>query len=115
VRLERTSGRAGRNAGAYVWTEDGVLLNALMLREGLAQLSTSGRVARADELAAAEADARSARRGIWSGGAGTARQPDAVIRKGRGGTRKPPARNSGQLTPNLVSCQLTTSSRSVCA
>jgi endonuclease YncB( thermonuclease family) len=80
VRLERIPGRAGASRSAYVWTEDGVLLNVLMLREGLAQVATSGRPARLEELAAAEADARSARRGLWSGGPGTPGGPAAVMK-----------------------------------
>ena len=64
VRLERepAEGRA-----AYVMTEDGVFVNALMLREGLARVSARPTLIRLDELKRAEADAQLARRGMWSG------------------------------------------------
>jgi len=64
IRLEREAG-AGR--AAYVLTEDGVFVNALMVREGLARVSGRASLARFDELKSAERDAQFARRGMWSG------------------------------------------------
>jgi endonuclease YncB( thermonuclease family) len=51
---------------AYVLLEDGTFVNALLVREGLARVSTRVPLARLDELRRAEADARDHRRGIWS-------------------------------------------------
>src|SRR5204862_7030435 len=66
IRLEHepTAGRA-----AYVMTEDGVCVNALLVREGLARGSARGSPVRLDGLKNAESDARSSRRGMWSGSA----------------------------------------------
>lgn len=66
VRLERepAEGRA-----AYVVTEDGVFVNALLVREGLARVAARATLSRFDELEKAEADAQLSRRGMWSGSA----------------------------------------------
>jgi endonuclease YncB( thermonuclease family) len=64
IRLER---EAGEGRAAYVVTEDGVFVNALMAREGLARVSGRASLARFDELKSAERDAQFARRGMWSG------------------------------------------------
>ena len=50
---------------AYVLTEDGQFVNALMVREGLARVSVRVPLSRLDELQRAERDAQSARRGMW--------------------------------------------------
>jgi micrococcal nuclease len=51
---------------AYVLLEDGTFVNAVLVREGLARVSTRVPLARLAELQRAEADARSHRRGMWS-------------------------------------------------
>jgi micrococcal nuclease len=51
---------------AYVLLEDGTFVNALLVKEGLARVSTRVPLARLDELRRAEAEARDHRRGIWS-------------------------------------------------
>jgi micrococcal nuclease len=50
---------------AYVVTEDGRFVNAIMLREGLARVSARLPLSRLPELQRAEAEAQTFRRGIW--------------------------------------------------
>src|SRR5262252_9230742 len=50
---------------AYVVLETGELVNARLVRDGLARVSARRRLRRWDELRAAEADARQRRRGMW--------------------------------------------------
>jgi endonuclease YncB( thermonuclease family) len=50
---------------AYVMTEDGVCINATLVREGLARISARLPLSRLDELRHAEAEAQSFRRGMW--------------------------------------------------
>ena len=50
---------------AYVFREDGVFVNAAMVRDGLARVSARAPLTRLDELRRAEADAKRARRGMW--------------------------------------------------
>jgi len=50
---------------AYVMTEDGQFVNAVLVREGLARVSARTGLARLDELKRAERDAQESRRGIW--------------------------------------------------
>ena len=66
VRLER-EGVAGVSTRrqAYVITGDGLFVNAALVREGLARVSARNAVTRLAELQRAEAEARSAQRGIW--------------------------------------------------
>jgi len=67
VRLERDAahGKSSRSRLVYVLTEDGQLVNAVMVREGLARVSARGAIARLDELTSAEQEARALRKGIW--------------------------------------------------
>ena len=66
VRLEHErASRASTRHQAYVITGDGLFVNAALVREGLARVSARTAVTRLAELQRAEADARSARRGIW--------------------------------------------------
>jgi micrococcal nuclease len=51
---------------AYVLTEDGQFVNAVLVREGLARVSARTPLARLRELKRAEAEAQAYRRGIWS-------------------------------------------------
>ena len=67
VRLER-QGRAADVSGrrfAYVVRDDGLFVNAVLVREGLARISARRSLPRLNELERAEAEARSFRRGIW--------------------------------------------------
>jgi micrococcal nuclease len=50
---------------AYVVREDGLFVNAELVREGLARVSARLRLARLAELKRAEAEAQRARRGMW--------------------------------------------------
>lgn len=50
---------------AYVLTGDGVFVNAVILRDGLARVSARVPLVRLDELKRAEAEAQRFRRGIW--------------------------------------------------
>jgi endonuclease YncB( thermonuclease family) len=50
---------------AYVVTGDGTFVNATMVREGLARVSTREPLTRLNELQRAEAEAQAFRRGMW--------------------------------------------------
>ena len=52
---------------AYVLTEDGVCVNAALVRDGLARVSARTPLTRLQELRRAEADAQAFRRGMWGG------------------------------------------------
>ena len=52
---------------AYVLTEDGVFVNALLVREGLALVTARVPLSRLDELRRAESEAQAFRRGMWGG------------------------------------------------
>ena len=70
VRLEyggTTRSSSGGHRPAFVWTEDGRFVNAVMVRDGLAR-AASQESERLAELRDAEADARAHRRGIWAAG-----------------------------------------------
>lgn len=67
VRLEQESPALdvyGRRL-AYVLREDGLFVNAALVREGLARVSARRLLARLDELKRAEAEAQAFRRGMW--------------------------------------------------
>jgi endonuclease YncB( thermonuclease family) len=65
VRLEFEPGTRSRRH-AYVVREDGLFVNAAMLREGLARVVERVSLTRLTELERAEAEARSSRRGLWA-------------------------------------------------
>jgi endonuclease YncB( thermonuclease family) len=67
VRLETDGPRLDVRVqhGAYVMTEDGQCVNVVLLREGLARVSSRLPLSRLPELQRAEAEARMSRRGIW--------------------------------------------------
>ena len=50
---------------AYVLTEDGVFVNAVLVREGLARVTARLPLSRLDELRRAESEAQAFRRGMW--------------------------------------------------
>ena len=56
----------GGARGMYVLTGDGQCANVVIVREGLARVSTREPLARLSELLRAESEAKSARRGVWS-------------------------------------------------
>jgi endonuclease YncB( thermonuclease family) len=56
---------------AYVLREDGVFVNAELVRLGLARISARAPLARLDELRRAEAEAQAFRRGMWGTAPGT--------------------------------------------
>lgn len=51
---------------AYVFREDGMFVNVVLVREGFARVSSRQALRRLEELQRAEKEARSWRRGIWS-------------------------------------------------
>jgi len=67
VRLEQEGARLDiyQRHLAYVVREDGVFVNAVLLREGLARVSARTPLTRLGELKNAEAEAQNFRRGIW--------------------------------------------------
>jgi len=74
VRLERDGAAtdAYNRRLAYVLTEDGQFVNAVLVREGLARVSARTPLTRLRELQRAEADAQASRRGIWGSAPPTA-------------------------------------------
>lgn len=68
---------------AYVQTEDGQFVNALLVREGLARVSARLPLTRIQELQRAEREAQAARRGMW----GSAPQTPPGGDVGRAGSR----------------------------
>jgi micrococcal nuclease len=67
VRLEQEGGGVDlhRHHLAYVLTEDGQCVNAVLVREGLARVSARAPLSRLPELQRAEAEARMFRRNLW--------------------------------------------------
>ena len=74
---------------AYVVRDDGVLLNAEMLRAGLARVSARQPLRRLEELRRAEAAAQTSRRGIW-GARPSLPDRSYVTPRRRGGARPGP-------------------------
>lgn len=90
VRLER-QGRATTvsSRSAYVVRDDGLFVNAVLVREGFARVSARAAGTRTDELERAEAEARIFRRGIW--GSGSSDPGTSYTRRSNAGRgRKPP-------------------------
>ena len=83
VRLEYEP--AGGRA-AYVMTEDGVFVNALMVREGLARVSARAPLSRLPDLQRAESEAQAFRRGMW----GASPQIPTASYTGRSKARRSP-------------------------
>jgi endonuclease YncB( thermonuclease family) len=69
---------------AYVIREDGVFVNAALVRDGLARVSARVALVRLGELQRAEAEAQAFRRGMW----GAAPQVPAASYTRRSGPRK---------------------------
>ncbi|HMF93550.1 MAG TPA: thermonuclease family protein [Vicinamibacterales bacterium] len=72
---------------AYVVTEDGVFVNALLVREGLARVSARAPLSRLAELQRAESEAQAYRRGMW----GAAPQIPTPSYTGRSKARRSPS------------------------
>jgi endonuclease YncB( thermonuclease family) len=66
VRLEEESAHHGRGRLAYVVTEDGQFVNAVLVREGLARVTSGLSLSRLAELQRAQDEAKDARRGMWA-------------------------------------------------
>jgi micrococcal nuclease len=67
VRLEYDEAAKGRGAPrAYVFLDDGTMVNAEMLRTGLARVDTSRPFSSLDRFKELEAEARADLRGLWS-------------------------------------------------
>jgi endonuclease YncB( thermonuclease family) len=71
---------------AYVLTDDGQFINAVLVREGLARVSARAPLTRLPALQRAEAEAQAARRGMW--GSAPSIPPTEYTR--RSGATKPP-------------------------
>jgi micrococcal nuclease len=91
---------------AYVLTEDGQFVNAVLVREGLARVSARTPLVRLRELKRAEAEAQASRRGIWSSastdaGPGYTRRSKASRPSTTSRTKTPSAkrRTTGKKTP----------------
>jgi micrococcal nuclease len=67
VRLEYEVEQGGGSSrrGAYLWREDGVFVNAVLVRDGLARVNARRPLVRLAELRAAEHEAQASRRGLW--------------------------------------------------
>ena len=95
VRLEfEGTGVTSTRHQAYVITGDGQFVNAVLLREGLARVSARTALTRLAELQRAEAEAQSARRGLW----GSATAPLAGYTPETRATRAPAARSNKKTT-----------------
>jgi endonuclease YncB( thermonuclease family) len=66
---------ASRRHVAYVVREDGVFVNAALVRDGLARVGSGRALTRRDELQRAEREARTLRRGMWAPPAQSSRKP----------------------------------------
>ena len=82
---------------AYVLTEDGLFVNAALLREGLARISARLPLARLPELRRAESEAQSFRRGMWGS---APRIPAASYTAQPKATRPPSSKRSRSATPS---------------
>ena len=74
---------------AYVLTEDGVFVNAALVRDGLARVSARLPLARLAELQRAEAEAQAFRRGMWGS---APRIPGPSYTRGLKASRSPTSR-----------------------
>jgi micrococcal nuclease len=65
IHLEYDAAAPASRRLAYVVRDDGVFVNAEMVRDGLARVSTRGVLSRAAELQRAEREAQALHRGMW--------------------------------------------------
>ena len=82
---------------AYVITEDGQFVNAVLVREGLARVSARTPLVRLRELQRAQAEAQAARRGIW--GSAPRTSGPGYTRRSKA-SRPPPPTTSRTKTPS---------------
>jgi len=82
---------------AYVLTEDGQFVNAVLVREGLARVSARTPLLRLRELQRAQAEAQAARRGIWARAPRIA--PPGYTRRSKA-SRPPPSTTSRTKPPS---------------
>jgi endonuclease YncB( thermonuclease family) len=75
---------------AYVMREDGVFVNAALVRDGLARVTARLPLVRLDELKGAEAEAQRARRGMWGS---APRIPAPGYTRGSGAKRSPASKS----------------------
>ena len=75
---------------AYVMREDGLFVNAALVRDGLARVTARLPLARLDELKRAEIEAQRARRGMWGS---TPRIPAAGYTRPSGANRSPASKS----------------------
>jgi endonuclease YncB( thermonuclease family) len=66
VRLEYDQAATGSGRQAYVVRDDGVFVNAEMLRDGLARVAGRRAIARLAELQRAEREAQARHAGVWA-------------------------------------------------
>jgi micrococcal nuclease len=99
IRLEQESpARDAYNRHlAYVVREDGMFVNAVLVREGLARVSARQPLVRLAELQAAERDAQMFRRGMW--GQLPQRSVDTFNARRRKVATKPPDRYTAESEP----------------
>jgi micrococcal nuclease len=71
---------------AYVVRDDGLFVNAVLVREGLSRISARQPLTRLDELARAESEAQAFRRGMWGQAPAI---PPAGYTHGSDGARSP--------------------------
>ena len=82
VRLEWDADRSvARGSSAYVMREDGVFVNAEMVRTGFARVTGRPPLGRLNELLRAEREAQTFRRGIWADAAAGYTRPPRVARE----------------------------------
>lgn len=93
VRLEREG--PGRDIYsrhlAYVVREDGVFVNAALVRDGLARVNARLPLSRLEELKRAESEAQTFRRGMWGA---TPQIPSAGYTRQSPGGRLPPVKSN---------------------
>jgi len=80
---------------AYVVREDGLFVNAALVRDGLARVTARTPLTRLDELKRAEAEAQAFRRGMWGS---TPSVPPKSYTRGSGATRSPASRTNTKRT-----------------
>jgi endonuclease YncB( thermonuclease family) len=76
---------------AYVLTEDGVFVNAVLVRDGLARISARTPLSRLPDLQRAEAEAQAFRRGMWGS---TPQVPATGYTRPSGTSHKQPAQHA---------------------
>jgi micrococcal nuclease len=99
VRLEQegTAVDAYNRRLAFVVRDDGMFVNATLVREGLARVTARVPLRRLDELKRAESEAQRARRGMW--GSAPSLTAPRYTRQSRGARFRAPRKNTRTSTP----------------